>query len=425
MSSNRNPFEEYNSVPPSLQNNPFAEFHPENPSALNTAGDYAEKFNKSVQASRLPALAGGLLQGTGDIGASLANIPLSLASLMSGKNLNIPHPNLGQYLPNDLLTKGAFGAGEIVPNLVGGVGIANKVGEIANATKNISRIPVVGSTLARAGEGAIGGTLTGEDKEGSRASAAITGGVVNPIASAAKYVKSLLPEGLAKNILSAKNAAQNKYSELYDGLFQKAKNAGLHQTPLRVPKINIDLIKNNSEKKYYQSLDEFNKNPTLENAHWAQSDMGKLAANFDKLSRNNALTSTQIKTMEEAIEAQKKLRGSMFTGMTKSGSPDLANEYGQITRGYKTDVIPYTRTKAITDLQNQDINPQVFAKRIYNSNKFRTQMAEKHPEIAHSEILNKLLGIVPSAKDIAKFGAGGLATAAGLGGYDYYKSGEF
>jgi len=395
MQSSQNPFAhlipnaESASNVPSNATNPFMHLIPkQEESLLNKAGNIAGKFNEAIESSGLPAFSGGLLQSAGDIGTSLSNIPLGVLSKITGKDLTIAHPNLGKYVDNSLPSKAAFGAGEILPYALGGAGAANLVG---NLTKNLSNIPLIGKLMARPIEGALAGAAIGENEEGNRGLGAALGAAGNVGLAAGKYAKNLMPEELAKNIVNATKEAIDKYSNIYQGLFNEAKRRGLGQSGLRIPNIDVELIKNHAPKKFTRSLEDFHENPTLETGHLAQSDLGKFTRYLDKVSRNNALSSSQLNAYEEALNAQKKIRGSMFQGLTKQGDQELANLYGKTTKGYARDVIPYTSSKAISAFQNKEIKAPTFAKRIAKDEKFRLAMEHKHPEIAHGEILKNIL----------------------------------
>lgn len=413
MSADRNPFAKYDSdISQQLpsENNPFAKYHSDSVdnSLMDQIGNYAGKFNQAIESSRLPAFAGGLLQGAGDIGASLANVPLELADKISGKNIKVPHPNLGQYLPSDLATQASFGAGELATPMGGFGKLAGLTGKSLNATENISKIPLIGRLIAKPLEGAATGAAIGEDKEGNRGLGAIAGAAGNT----ALTLKDMMSSSkLAQGILNAKNSAKQKYSGLYEGLFNEANQKGLGDTPLRVPKIDSSLIKDNAADKYTKSLEDFNNNPTLENAHWAQSDMGKLDDYYSKMYNRAGLTSPQIKAWKEVQDAQKKIRGSMFSGLTKNGSQDLANEYGKLTQGYKQEVVPYLKSKPISDLESNEITHKEFLNK-----KFKPSLKALHPELDRAQMINKFIKMIPVKSII-----GGAAGAAGIGaGYNAY-----
>jgi hypothetical protein len=151
----------------------------------------------------------------------------------------------------------------------------------------------------------------------------------------------------------------------------------------------MDYILDNAPAKYKKSLDKFLKEPTLENAHWAQSDMGALERYF-KL--NNSKTTPQSKALDEAIEVQKRLRGFIHSAFTKHGDKYLSTRYGRITRGYAKDVVPFSTSKTVKKLMNKQ-----------KEEKLMESIHEKVPEIQKREQAIKLL------KTLGYFGAAGAA----------------
>lgn len=409
------------------EGNPFQHLIPQgNKSFLDKAGDVAGMFNEGFEKTRLPAFAGGALQGAGNLGTSIANIPLELIGKALGKNAKISRPDLEQYLPHDALSQAAFKGGEFVPEILTGRAAANIIGKgagtvlekLMGSSKGLGRIPYVGKGLARGTEGALSGYALGEDEKGDREMSALLGGIANPLFSAGKYIKNLLPKGLAAGVVGAKKAAKDKYEKLYNGLFNEAKTRGLNQNPITVPKFDIDLIKKHSQTKYHGGLNDFVKDPNLETAHRAQSDIGKFIRHMKEVDDKTGLTSSQLKALKEAEKAQKKIKGSIFTRLTQGGKQDLSNKYGNITKGYAKDVIPYDRNKNITALQNKKISDKTFADRILKDEEFRMAMQKQHPELRDADNMRRFVRSIPWKYIV------GAATgsAIGVGGYNAVKN---
>lgn len=124
-------------------------------SLLGKAGKYAEKFNKTIESLRLPSVAGGFLQSAGDMGASIANVPLGMVGAPK-----IPHPTLQKYLPQDLLSRGAFLGGELGGGLGGWI---KTQGAISKLLPEMKALPKVARESL---SGLMTGGLVGEDSEG-------------------------------------------------------------------------------------------------------------------------------------------------------------------------------------------------------------------------------------------------------------------
>jgi len=163
---------------------------------LDKFGRAAGKFNKFIKGTHLPDLAGGFLQGAGDIGASLGNV------VAKPLGYNIPHPNLGQYIDqNSLPAKFAFGAGELgaqIPAFASGAGALSKVSKIGE------NAPL----FARMLQGAVSGAALGENKEGGgRLSSAALGSVTAPgVISDFPITRKFA----SKHLNQAKNIIQNR-----------------------------------------------------------------------------------------------------------------------------------------------------------------------------------------------------------------------
>ncbi len=372
-------------------------------SNLNKANKVAEGFNNFIESSRLPAMAGGFLQGTGQTAASIANVPLQLLGKSVGKDLRIPHPDLGQYLPNDVMTNIAFGAGEL--GSVGGAGL--KAANLINKA-GLSKIPGISGAIARPVEGAAVGAVLGEDKEGNRGLGAALGAAGNAVVSAGKYAKSLLPEGMAKRILTGAKEEKEKYKELYGNFFKNAEKEGLGASGITIPEINMKFI-SKSPTKYHQSVKDFFEKPSLETAHWAQSDLGKLARKLENQYERSGLTSSELKTLKAAQEGRSKIQNSMKQTLESSGDASHSKAYEELGHGYLNDVIPYEVTKEgkaakkfMKDLESSEV------------------MAKKHPELAHGKMLKSLLKHIP-----AKYLIGGSLFGLGAaGGFKAFKTAQ-
>lgn len=139
------------------------------PSFLQKAGGFAEKYiNKPIESAGIPDVAGGVLQGAGDIAASLGNV------IARPLGHPIPHPDLQKYTSGSPFSKAMFGAGELgaqIPAFMSGAGALGRftgLGEDA-------------SLLAKALHGATTSAAMGENKEGGgRKLAAALGTLTGP-----------------------------------------------------------------------------------------------------------------------------------------------------------------------------------------------------------------------------------------------------
>lgn len=226
------------------------------------------------------------------------------------------------------------------------------------------------------------GHQIGDELLGSTAS----GLFLSPLGKAAGALTSKIPsvssKGIASKISADKAIIKNTFREKYGDLFKNAEKAGLKE--VEKPKINTNIIEKNSMPKYHKALLDFNKNPTLANAHLAQSDLGKMIRSFEK--SPSPLGSHQIKAFKEAIDAQNKIKESMF-----ASSPKLAQKYKEITHGYAKEVIPYSANKAIGQFERGELSAKKLVQRLKNNDAFMLAIGKKYPGIKANQLLNNKL----------------------------------
>lgn len=217
--------------------------------------------------------------------------------------------------------------------------------------------------------------------------------------------KSFTAKNIAESIQKGKAEAKDLYRGKYSDLFKKAKDSGIAE--VSKPKIDINTITKNSMPKYHETLLEFAKNPTLENAHWAQSDLGKFVRHMEKVGTNNPLTSSQIKAVKEAQNAQQKIKNAMFAENKLNANSELAKEYGQISGGYATDVVPYSSARALTKFERGELSSSDLISRLNKDHAFMEAFKKQYPKIKLNQLLKNHQG---------KLAVGTILSA--LGGYE-------
>jgi arsenate reductase-like glutaredoxin family protein len=221
---------------------------------------------------------------------------------------------------------------------------------------------------------------------------------IKGLKTAIKAIPAITTKGISKEVLAANDLAKQKYGKLYNKLFQEAETKGIKN--LEKPKINFSLIEKNSLPKYHTALKEFKINPTVENAHKAQSDLGKLQRAMEKSNTVNPLTSSQHKTYREIVDAKNKIKESMF-----KGHPELSERYNKITHGYKSDVIPYSTNKALNLYKNGELTEKKLLQRLKNNDAFMLSVGKEHPGIKINQALKS---------KIAKKAIGSVLTGVGF-----------
>lgn len=225
-----------------------------------------------------------------------------------------------------------------------------------------------------------------------------------------EYVKGFSGENNVNKILADKAAIKARYKGEYGDIFKTAEDAGIKK--VTKPNIKTDDFFKNSKREYNSSLAEFMKNPTLENAHWAQSDLGKYA---DKMAKSPyALTSEQIKALNQALDAQSRLKEEIVTSLNRSKG--LGAKYHAISEGYGKDVIPYENEiiDRLNPWHEKRISKKTASKLLAKNEKFNLDTEFKYPELQRSLLLSDMLS---KAKKRAPY-----AVAAGAAGYSLGKS---
>lgn len=357
-------------------------------SLLDKISGYAGKFNKAVEASRLPSLAGGFLQGAGDLGASLANLPLELVGAPK-----VPHPHLEKYLPQDWMSKGAFLGGELGAGLPGWIGMQSKISKLLPEAQGLKRIGK--EALAGAGTG----YALGEEAPGGRDVSAALGALVPP-------TSGLRSSKIAENVVDYRNKISEEYSSRYKDLFKNAEEKGIKE--IRKPNANFNNIIENFSPDLTKSIKKFLQDPTVENAHWAQSDLGAII----RKNKGKELSSSKDKAYQDAVIANKKLKGTIHSELSREKG--LSPEYAKLTKGYAKDVVPYKYNKGINEYISGELKPSSLINKLSKSDKFMIKQGSKYPELQLRALLNSPL---------SKIGLG--TAAAGLSlppAYQYISS---
>jgi hypothetical protein len=230
---------------------------------------------------------------------------------------------------------------------------------------------------------------------GSPGEALLTGLVSNipSIASGAQlgkkiatYPSKFSAKSIMENIVKTGKEQSKKFEIEYGDLFKKAESRKVGNFDLN----NIDekTIKLRANPKYTEALDDFLKEPTLENAQSAQSDLGKY---IDFLDNKPTLTKKQQKSLKASKDARQYIKENMFKDKEGKLHEDLLNEYEKINARYPSEKLSYSQNKAIKAYKKGELVPKEALQKI-SKGKFYAQRGSAHPEIDRRS-LAKILGI--------------------------------
>ena len=222
------------------------------------------------------------------------------------------------------------------------------------------------------------------------------------IAPATKAASVLNPmkftyKSLAKDVLKAREKNIGDYGNRYENLWKEAEGKGFGDALYDID-VDMKTIKKYSPNKGIKGLEDFDKNPTLQNAHNAKSDLLRIKRDLDKLTTLRTAERQQLGAVNNAIDS---INNNMFRGSDGKIHEGMKQKYGELQEGYRNEVVPY-KNKAI----NEFMRGESSEKELINSlskRAFARKRGKFHPRI---EIKNKL-DKIPYLK-----GAGGLGLGA-------------
>lgn len=225
---------------------------------------------------------------------------------------------------------------------------------------------------------------------------ALTRGLVRnalAIAPATKAASALNPmkltyKNIAKDVLKAREKNIGEYGNRYEGLWKEAEGKGFGDALYDID-IDMPTIKKYSPNKGIKGLEDFDKNPTLQNAHNAKSDLLRIKRDLDKLTTLRTAERQQLGAVNNAIDSINK---NMFKGPDGKIHEGMKQKYGELQEGYRNEVVPY-KNKAINEfmrgessadeLVNSLSKKAFYAKRGKHHNAMRIRkLAKNYPYLA-------------------------------------------
>jgi len=230
------------------------------------------------------------------------------------------------------------------------------------------------------------------------------------IIGSAKLATTLNPaqlsyKNIAKNVLNTEKNVKNKYSNLYDSVFNEAREQGLGDFKVNKPVIDMKTIEKYTPENKIEGLREFFNNPTLETAQSGKGELLALKRKLEGKSTLNKAERNQYRAISNAIED---IQTKMFSGLESEINPDILSKYEKIQKGYKKEVIPY-KNKAMREFKNDEISHKDLVEALAKNKKFMHQRGKYHKAIIYRQAIQPTWG---------KFGGLSGASLAGLTGYN-------
>lgn len=219
------------------------------------------------------------------------------------------------------------------------------------------------------------------------------GGILNPM--------NLTKNNIIKDVLDTRTNKMSKYENLYNKLWDKADKAGLSDLSHVANKIDINTLRDLTPESKLSTVEDFFNNPTLENAHYARSDLKKLKRNLEK---NQTKVGDQVKQESAVKNAIKDLNENMFKNANGEVNNKLVKMYDKITKGYADEVVPYKSPMIRKYLNREKTADQLFNS--LNKDTFGARAYSNHPALVIRNNLNLLknLGLIGGAAGGALYG---------------------
>lgn len=276
----------------------------------------------------------GSIKGIEQTGVNILNAPRALLNQFAGTNfqsMEIPEsidPTKQMNLSQHPFALAAQKIPEKLMPFVSNLAIQHFTG---------SKLPATTGIPTRAAAAGLTGYATSPGMEKEKTLTALGSATIPAITG-------LTEAAIGKRITGLSKQQHEIYNKKYNQLFSQADNLP-GKKELRIPSA---LQSNQSmqdlkgiEPKYKESLKRFMSNPTLKNAHDAQSDINAGVRAIKNKRKEGVVTTMQENFAADAGQNYvARIRGEIMRHFTEKGAPELAEHYGALTKGYSAEVAP-------------------------------------------------------------------------------------
>jgi hypothetical protein len=229
-------------------------------------------------------------------------------------------------------------------------------------------------------------------------------------------------QSLALDVKNAFSKNKEDAEKLYDPVFNNEQVASGSVTPSEYKSLDADIFDG-----YDRDLKNLNKkflsNPSFENAHNLQSQLGTLARKLEGMDNRGNLPIADRSIMQGYNEARSALRSDMASYLDGI-SPGLKDQYSNATENFDKNVVPYIKDTAIAKIaKGQTTNPDISSiKSIFGSPEpdIKKIVNDIGPEANRKILFSEIgkMGINPDAKKLANaLDDSGLLDKSGLSTY--------
>lgn len=408
--------------------------------APNAAPQQNQSFINELANS--PAVNG--ILGAGDALASTLS-----AGLVNPRNSSGTAYNVGKVAGN---IGGFLGGGEILDTARAGMEAMPYIGQLAKLLggEGLTGASKFGADAARQGLGtAAYGAVTNPDDRlkgaeegfawgvgGATVPPALKGiGMATNVIRPQKFAAQILDilgggKNLENNAQSIaqdlKNSFENRvaegnalYSPLFDSLGSHSVYDGIAPSKDSYQSIAKDVIKG-YDRNLNKLHQQFVENPSLENAHSLQSQLGSAARDLQAKDSAKNLSVADKSKMQGYLDAREAINGDI-NNFLSSKNPALAQQYQSATQNWLDNVVPYLENSKISKIAKGDVtNPRNITNIFSNPEPEIQKIVEDMGPNAANKILYAELGktqgsltpekLLNSFNDLEKKGLGSYVT---------------
>lgn len=194
----------------------------------------------------------------------------------------------------------------------------------------------------------------------------------------------LTNKNIVKNVLKAEKESVNKFSGptgKYETLSNKAKSRGITGQNINPDPLDVAILKKDMPEDEFQSITKLLNDKNSTNAQNAISQLGHRERKIIAKSKRGEILNDPEKDLLKAIQNTKNhIQENMFKDANGKVHQDLLKEHKEVQTGYRKEVIPYTKNKAIQEyksgekLEDQLVNSLM-------GGKFPAQRGKYHPPL--------------------------------------------
>ncbi len=193
---------------------------------------------------------------------------------------------------------------------------------------------------------------------------------------------NLTAKSIAKDVLNEEGRQVKSHSRRYNKIWDEADRSGFNEVPysFSLRTHHFPFIKKYYPDKSTRVFRDFLKDPTLQNAQKAQSDLGNLRRQLEEKSRKTPLLETEKYLHEALFDAEKNIENNMFKDAHGNVNNALQDKYKKLTNSYRENVVPYKYNKDIQKYKAKESLPKELVNSL-SKGEFAAKKGDKHPAI--------------------------------------------